>query len=82
MIYNKQFIIFLDIDGVLNLNWSNKWDEKSIHNLNRISDITNCSYVITSTWRANPDINLEDVFIKQNITGKILGITNILAEDR
>ena len=78
----NDFIIFLDIDGVLNLEWKEKWDKTSIENLNKFIEISGGRLVITSTWRANPMIDLEQIFKSQGIIGDIISSTPILSEDR
>ncbi len=46
-------VIFLDIDGVLQLLGSDteEFDEKSCKNLKRILTATGCKLVLTSSWR-------------------------------
>lgn len=50
-------ILFLDIDGVLNLHEYNEKAESNtinpvfVKNLNHVLDSTNCNIVITSAWR-------------------------------
>ena len=46
-------IIFTDIDGVLNPNWSNIWNKKCVAIYNKICKEFNLIPVITSTWRMN-----------------------------
>ena len=68
-------IIFLDIDGVLNLKWIKKCDSNSINNLNLLKG----DYVITSTWRINYSIeDLRIIFYYQGILGNIVGYTDII----
>ncbi len=76
-------IIFLDIDGVLNTNWTKKWNKKCILELNRLVESINIQYVITSSWRIIHSIDeLSEIFNRQGINGVIIGYTDVLVEDR
>lgn len=80
-------ILFLDIDGVLNyLNWytcdrnpgnmygrEGELDPDCIDRVNRIAELTNCSIVLTSGWRAdfeNAVARLKASGLKVPIIGK------------
>lgn len=69
-------IIFTDIDGVLNTNWSKIWNKKCIEIYNRICKDFNLIPVVTSTWRMNYTIEkLQDIFNQQGIEAKIYDFT-------
>ena len=75
----KNKIIFLDIDGVLNLRSKKKWDSGCINNLNQILILTNAKIVVTSTWRCTYNLEeLQNIFINQGIEGEVVGITEQL----
>ncbi len=78
----NDFIIFLDIDGVLNLEWKEVWDIESVSNLNKLIEITGGRIVVTSTWRANPTLNICEVFKNQGIISEVYSTTPILSDDR
>jgi histidinol phosphatase-like enzyme len=76
-------IIFLDIDGVLVNRWSLQHHSGGraiahpdcVAALNRITDQTGAEFVITSTWRAAGLKQMESIFKKWGVTGKILDKT-------
>jgi hypothetical protein len=69
-------VIFLDIDGVLNLFWKPKWDKKCVKNLNLILEYTKAKIVIISTWKNHKTLEeLKIIFNKQGIIGEIYGVT-------
>lgn len=80
---NKQKLIFLDIDGVLNHSecreslWG--YDPVCIAQLNRITDITDAKLVLTSTWRLTrkPELIKE----RLGITGSFVGITSFILDN-
>ena len=47
-------IIFLDVDGVLNDSFSQRFDEKRINIINHIIEKSNFKIVVSSTLRNNP----------------------------
>lgn len=72
-------IIFTDIDGVLNPNWSKKWSKKSITIYNEICKEFDLKPVITSTWRINHDKNkLQEIFNNQGIQIEIYDYTPLI----
>lgn len=78
-------IVFLDIDGVIKLDWDAvSWDKQCIQNLNMLTHVLDLKYIITSTWRINNTKEvLQDIFIKQGIIGEIIDYTPVLdQEDR
>lgn len=77
-------VVFLDIDGVIKLDWSSqKWDKPCINVLNTLTKELNLKYVVTSTWRVKYSIEeLQKIFIKQGIIGEIIDYTPILCQDR
>ncbi len=77
-------IVFLDIDGVLKLDWGSvQWTKSCINVLNTLTRELNLKYVVTSTWRvANSKEELQKIFIKQGIIGEIIDYTPILCQDR
>lgn len=71
-------VIFLDIDGVLisrRYASSNTADPRCVQQLNRITNRTGASIVITSTWRYIGLPKLELIFRSWDITGNIIGMT-------
>lgn len=69
-------VIFLDIDGVLNIHWKKKWDPICVNNLNQILILTGSQIVITSTWKHSYNIQqLQEIFIEQGINGEIIDAT-------
>lgn len=77
-------IVFLDIDGVLKLDWGNvQWTKPCINVLNMLTRELNLKYVISSTWRvANSKEEMQKIFIQQGIVGEIVDYTPILCQDR
>ena len=50
-------IFFLDIDGVFNLDWSGKWDSKSMSIFNTMTENFEAKAVVSSTWRNQYNID-------------------------
>lgn len=83
-------IIFLDIDGVLNVCYP-KRDEYGRHfhphlveNLKYIIDNTGADIVISSTWKSKGLETLREMWLERNLPGKIVGLTpyaNEVADD-
>lgn len=80
-------LLFLDIDGVLNsknsfLEKRGQVDSQCVSFLNKITDETDAKIVISSSWRFIYDFEtLKDILkVKNNISGRIIGITPILDE--
>lgn len=70
------FVIFTDIDGVLNPHWKTKWSKKSIDCYNRLCKDFSLRPVITSTWRLNhTKEELQKVFTSQGIDVEIYDYT-------
>lgn len=81
--------IFLDIDGVLNIDWKRKWKRESVDNLNSIYTFfldknIQIEYILTSTWRISNSLEkMNDIFKEQKVLGTIVGFTDLLEnEDR
>ena len=77
----KHKIIFLDIDGVLNV-MSREFDEFGqlfnpifVNNLAYIIEKTNAKLVISSTWRYSGLNFLKKLWKHRNLPGEIIGIT-------
>ena len=84
-------VIFLDIDGVLvtrnsikyqYLNFpddtSIRFSKNAVRNLNKLIRLTKAKIVISSTWRLFHSLEeLQNIFKKQGITGKIISTTSI-----
>lgn len=76
-------VIFLDIDGVLNVipKKFDKWgayfgpDDHFVKNLNFILVQTGAKIVITSTWRMSGLQNILDMWKGRNLPGEVIGIT-------
>ena len=76
-------VIFLDIDGVLNViptkfdQWGAYFgpDDHFVKNLKKIVDQTGAKIVITSTWRMGGLQNMLDMWSGRNLPGEIVGIT-------
>ena len=79
---SKKFI-FTDIDGVLNPDFTRKWNKSCIEIYNKICHDFDLLPVITSTWRIKYNIpQLQNIFIEQGITAKIYDYTPILYDSR
>lgn len=82
-----KFVFFLDIDGVLNIDWKRKWKKESVDNLNIIYTFflnknIEIEYVITSTWRISNDLEeMKTIFTNQNVKGNIIGFTPLIEND-
>lgn len=83
-------LIFLDIDGVLNVISTERdefgaiFQEPFISNLKYIIDKTDAKIVISSTWRASGFDIMQEMWKKRNLPGEIYAITpssTILIED-
>ncbi len=70
-------IIFLDIDGVINLDID--WCKASINVLNEIIELSGAKIVISSDWKYYHTIDeIRNIFKNQNVVGEIIGITENL----
>lgn len=74
-------VIFLDIDGVLNLYCESR-DEYGccfhphlVDNLKRLIDETGAKIVISSTWRFSGLVIMKEMWIKRGLPGEVVGIT-------
>ena len=83
----KHKIIFLDIDGVLNV-MSREFDEFGqlfnpifVNNLAYIIEKTNAKLVISSTWRYSGLKQMVNMWKYRNLPGEIIGITPDLYKD-
>lgn len=74
-------IIFLDIDGVLNLmrperdQYGSLFHEHFVSNLKTIIDATEAKIVISSTWRMSGESVMKDMWKHRNLPGEVIGIT-------
>jgi hypothetical protein len=74
-------IIFLDIDGVLNLcypkhdKFGRIFHPHFVDNLKMIIDETDAKIVISSTWRADGIERLRELWKYRNYPGEIIDIT-------
>lgn len=83
----KSKIIFLDIDGVLNV-MSQEFDDYGqlfnpifVKNLADIIEKTNAKLVISSTWRYSGLKQMVNMWKYRNLPGEIIGITPDLYKD-
>jgi len=74
-------VIFLDIDGVLNVASKNRdefgqiFTERFVNNLSFIIACTKAKIVISSTWRYRGDQFLIDLWKNRGLPGEIIGRT-------
>ena len=82
-------VLFLDIDGVLNTGWwysqmdkntskdkyGYAFDPNSVANLKRILDETGADIVISSSWKSFGFTELEEMWQRRGLPGKLIGIT-------
>ena len=75
-------VIFLDIDGVLNVipqghdKFGAIFHTHLVENLKRIIDETGAKIVISSTWRMGNELpGMIDMWKKRNLPGEVVGIT-------
>lgn len=74
-------VIFLDIDGVLNL-IPQDWDkfggifnQHFVNNLGKIIDATEAKIVISSTWRLSGLKTMQDMWAFRGLPGEVIDIT-------
>lgn len=74
-------VIFLDIDGVLNVctqqrdEFGSIFHKEFVDNLKHIIEETNAKIVITSTWRFSGLNTMKEMWSKRNLPGNVIGIT-------
>lgn len=80
--YIKIKVIFLDIDGVLNVipqgndRFGAIFHEHFVDNLKRIIDVTGAKIVISSTWRMGNGLEgMIEMWKLRNLPGEVVGIT-------
>lgn len=73
-------VIFLDIDGVLTnaKTGYRHGDANCVGWLNTVTDQTGAAIVVSSTWRADPDI--ADILAGWGVTAEVIGTTPFLDE--
>jgi len=65
-------IIFLDIDGVLNVN---VFQAKFINNLKTIIEATDAKIVISSSWRKKGLSQIQDMWLNRGMPGVVIDTT-------
>ena len=74
-------VIFLDIDGVLNLYCESRdeygccFHRHLVENLKRLIDETGAKIVISSTWRFSGLLIMKEMWEKRGLPGEVVGIT-------
>lgn len=75
-------IIFLDIDGVLAVNFKDNRDDygsgfhpEFVTNLKRIIDETGAKIVISSSWRHSGLTSLQEMWKKRELPGEVIDVT-------
>lgn len=74
-------IIFLDIDGVLNVRRTDRdkygslFHDNFVDNLRMIVEKTGAYIVISSTWRFSGWNNIQDMWRDRDLPGKVVGLT-------
>jgi hypothetical protein len=74
-------IIFLDIDGVLNVISQGRdrfgaiFHQHFVNNLKHIIDNTDAKIVISSTWRMSGLEIMQEMWKERNLPGEVIGIT-------
>jgi hypothetical protein len=72
-------VVFTDIDGVFNSNWTNRWNPNSIKLYNKLVKEFNLTVVISSTRRLNKTIpELQEMLNEQGIEATIHDYTTDL----
>lgn len=80
-IINKMKIIFLDIDGVLNLipqefdKYGGIFHSHFVNNLKILIEQTNAKIVISSTWRLSGLTVMQEMWEHRNLPGEVIDIT-------
>ena len=76
-------IIFTDIDGVLNPDFTRKWNKNCVNIYNKICKDFDLLPVIISTWRIRYNkLQLQKIFINQGVKPEIYDYTPILYDSR
>jgi hypothetical protein len=75
-------VIFLDIDGVLNVipyghdRWGSLFHPHLVDNLKRIIDETGAKIVISSTWRMGNGLpGMKEMWMDRGLPGEVVGVT-------
>lgn len=74
-------VIFLDIDGVLNVyskhrdKYGSIFHEPFVNNLARVIDETGAKIIISSTWRMGGLQRMLDMWEDRKLLGQVIGIT-------
>lgn len=75
-------VIFLDIDGVLNVHYKGRQDEYGqafhpnfVENLREVIDKTGAKIVISSTWRMSGLQVMQEMWKHRNLPGEVIDIT-------
>ena len=80
-------IIFLDFDGVLQLNRSRSkpyqpgsptFDWQAVFNLNSLIELTESKIVVSSSWRLDSDLPLQRLLDFEGVKGEVVGQTPYL----
>ena len=78
---DKISVIFLDIDGVLNVfshdhdEFGSQFHQHLVDNLRRVIDETGAKIVISSTWRYSGLERMQEMWEKRNLPGEVIDIT-------
>jgi len=79
-------VIFLDIDGVLNVASKNRdeygqiFTKRFVDNLSHIISETNAKIVVSSTWRMRGLNWIKELWIHRNLPGNVIDITTDCAQ--
>ena len=74
-------IIFLDIDGVLNVishdndKYGSQFHEHFVKNLAELIRITDAKIVISSSWRKSGLAEMQDMWLERRLPGEIIDVT-------
>lgn len=74
-------VIFLDIDGVLNLRnrtrdrFGSFFNKRFVDNLKRIIDFTDAKIVISSSWRMDGLAQMQAMWNKRELPGEVIDVT-------
>ena len=78
---DKIKVIFLDIDGVLNVYCESRdkygcnFHPHFVDNLKHIIDETDAKIVISSSWKADGLITIKKMWLDRNLPGEVIDIT-------